>query len=182
MNTYIALLRGINVGGHKKIPMAELRELLSNLGLVNVDSYIQSGNVVFQSSEKSKEKLELKIHNAIKKHFGFEVPILVKTHKEIQQIFDDCPFLEEKKVISYFTMLYSVPDKNLVEDVAQISYPNEEFIIADACIYYYSSVGYGNAKFNSNFFERKLKTTATARNYKTMVKLMTMSGLNKKDQ
>lgn len=181
MKTYIALLRGINVGGHKKILMRELRELLSKVGLEDVQTYIQSGNVILQSPEENMEKLELKIHDAIKKHFGFEVPVLVKTPGELQQTFDDCPFPEEKKVNSYFTMLYTVPDKELVEGVSQISYPNEEFVITESCIYFYCSVGYGNAKFNNNFFERKLKTTATARNYKTMVKLNAMSSANKKD-
>jgi len=181
MKTYIALLRGINVGGHKKISMAELRELLSKVGLKDVQTYIQSGNVVFKSSEGNKEKLKLKIHNAIKKHFGFEVPVLVKTPERLQQIFDECPFPEEKKVNSYFTALYTIPDNNLVEGVSQISYPNEEFVITESCIYYFCSVGYGNAKFNSNFFERKLKTTATARNYRTMVKLIAMSSVIKKD-
>ena len=181
METYIALLRGINVGGHKKIPMPELRELLSKEGLENVQTYIQSGNVIFQTSKENIEKLEIKIHDTINKHFGFEVPVLLKNTEGLLQIFDDCPFPEEKKVNSYFTMLYTVPDKNLVEDVSQISYPNEEFIITESCIYFYCSIGYGNAKFNSNFFERKLKTTATARNYKTMVKLIAMSSVNKKD-
>mgnify|MGYP000852606772 CR=1 FL=1 len=181
METYIALLRGVNVGGHKKIPMAELRRYLSKEGLKNVQTYIQSGNVIFQSSEENIEKLELKMHNAINKYFGFEVPILVKTPEGLQQIFDACPFPEEKKGNCYFTMLYTLPDQNLVEDVSQISYPNEEFFITESCIYFYCSVGYGNAKFNSNFFERKLKTTATARNYKTMLKLIAMSSVNKKD-
>ena len=175
MKTFIALLRGVNVGGHKKIPMAELRELLTKVGLKHVQTYIQSGNVVFQSSEENIEKLEIKIHDAINKHFEFKVPVSVKTPEGLQRIFDDCPFPEEKKVNSYFTVLYTVPDKNLVEGVSQISYPNEEFIITEWCIYFYCSVGYGNAKFNSNFFERKLKTTATARNYKTIVKLLSLS-------
>ncbi len=175
MKAYIALLRGINVSGQKKIPMAELRELLSNIGLEAVQTYIQSGNVIFSSSEKEIQKLELKIHEAIKTHFGFEVPILVKTPKELQKVFDDCPFPEEKKVNSYFTLLYAIPDKDLIVDASKISYPNEEFVIINDCIYFYSSTGYGKAKYNNNFFERKLKTTATARNYKTMVKLLELS-------
>ena len=112
--------------------------------------YIQSRNVVFQSSEGNKEKLELKTHDTINEYFGFEVPVLVNTPEGLQQIFDECPFSEEKEVNCYFTMLYTVPDKNLVEGVSQISYPNEEFIITESCNYYFCSVGYGNAKFNSN--------------------------------
>lgn len=175
MNTYIALLRGINVGGHKKIPMADLRELLAKAGLKNVQTYIQSGNVIFQSVEDDNCKLEEKIYNTIKTHFGFEVPILIKTSDALQQIFDVCPFVEEKKVNSYFTLLFAIPEKDVIEEVSKISYPNEEFIITKNCIYFHSSVGYGNVKFNNNYFERKLKTTATARNYKTMVKLLSLS-------
>ena len=175
MKTYIVLLRGINVGGHKKVLMAELRELLSNSGFKNVRTYIQSGNVILESSEDSSKTIEDIIHKAINAHFGFEVPVLVSTRQELQAVFDNCPFLEEKKINSYFVLLYSVPEKNLIESVSHISYPNEEFIIADTCIYFYCSMGYGSVKFNSNLFERKLKTTATTRNYKTMVKLLSLS-------
>lgn len=175
MNTYIALLRGINVAGQKKVPMAELRDLLSKSGLKNVKTYIQSGNVIFQSSERDIQKLELIIHKAIKQHFGFEVPVLIKTPQELQMIFDACPFPEEEKINSYFTLLYTIPEKNLVEDVSKISHQNEAFIITDNCIYFYSAIGYGRTKYNNNFFERKLKTTATARNYKTMLKLLSLS-------
>lgn len=179
MKTYIALLRGINVSGQKKVPMAALRELLSDSGLKGVETYIQSGNVIFKSPEKDIQKLELKIHEAIKTHFGFEVPILVKTPEYLQGVFDNCPFPEEKKTNSYFTLLYTVPDKNLIKEAANMSYPNEEFVITNDCIYFYCSTGYGKAKYSNNFFERKLKTTATARNYKTMVKLIAMSSVNK---
>ncbi|NMH87266.1 DUF1697 domain-containing protein [Flavivirga algicola] len=172
MKKYIALLRGINVSGQKKIPMAELRELLTNSGLEEVQTYIQSGNVIFKSTEKDSQKLELKIHKAIKTHFGFEVPILIKTPEDLQKVFDDCPFPEEKKINSYFTLLYAIPDKDLIAEASKMSYSNEEFVITDTCIYFYCSMGYGKAKYNNNFFERKLKTTSTARNYKTMVKLL----------
>lgn len=181
MNTYIALLRGINVSGQKKMPMAELRELLSNLGLKNVRTYIQSGNVIFQSTEGLTGNLELQIQDAIKKYFDFEVPVIVKTKIELQRIFDDCPFNLEKKAHSYFMMLYSIPAKANVDEVSEISYSNEEFVITDNCVYFHSSIGYGKAKCNNNFFERKLKVIATARNYKTMVKLLAMSEENEKD-
>jgi len=85
--------------------------------------YIQSRNVVFQSSEGNKEKLELKTHDTINEYFGFEVPVLVITSEWLQRIFDIFPFSEVNKVNCYFTMLYTVPDKNLVEGVFQISYP-----------------------------------------------------------
>ena len=178
MKTYIALLRGINVSGQKKVPMAELRKLLSDLGLINVQTYIQSGNVIFQSSEKNRSTLEHLIQKAIAYHFGFEVPILVRMEREIKSILDACPFSKEKKENGYFTLLHSAPDEGLVKETNSISYPNEEFHISDTCVYFFSSIGYGNAKCNNNFFERKLKVDATTRNYKTMVKLLSLCAEN----
>ncbi|MGC6429925.1 MAG: DUF1697 domain-containing protein [Jejuia sp.] len=175
MTKYIALLRGINVSGQKKIPMAELRKILSEVGLENVQTYIQSGNVIFQSLETKKQVLTSKIQESIKACFGFEVPILVLKPEDLQQIFDSCPFPQEKKENSYFMMLYSEADDVLVEEISKISYPNEEFLITDSAVYFYCSVGYGKAKLGNNFFERKLKVTATARNYNTMVKLLSLS-------
>ena len=175
MNTYIALLRGINVGGHKKILMADLRKLLEKLNFKNIKTYIQSGNVVLQSSEEDVTSIESKIKNQILKQYNFEVPVLVKTRKEFNSIIDACPFSEDEKEKSYFLLLYSNPDDELVQITNLISYPNEEFSIAENCIYFYSSIGYGRTKFGNNFFERKLKVSITARNYRTMVKLIEMA-------
>ena len=175
MKVYIALLRGINVGGHKIILMAELRELLTSNGLSNVKTYIQSGNVIFNTLEEEIAVLEDKIKKVIMDRFGFEVSVIVKTRAQLQRIFNNCPFSEEKKENSYFTLLHTIPAKKLIESVSNISYPNEEFVVTGPCIYFYSAMGYGKVKFNNNFFERKLKTSATARNYKTMVKLLSLS-------
>lgn len=175
MKTYIGLLRGINVGGHKKVPMAELRELLAKSGLENVKTYIQSGNIIFQSTEGDKTKLEAIIKKAIFDDFGFEVAVMVRTRNDLVTIFDNSPFTEDKKRNSYFTMLSEIPDKDLVEEASQKTYVNEEYKILKDCIYFFCANGYGNAKFNLNFFERKLKVNATSRNYKTMVKLLSLS-------
>lgn len=175
MNVYIALLKGINVGGHRKIPMAELRELLSTSGLQNVQTYIQSGNVLFESSKNDIRILETLIQKAILNRFGFEVVVLVRTRSDLKRIFDDCPFQEEKKKASYFTMLRDIPDQELVKVASEKIYEGEEYKILNDCIYFYCYKGYGQSKFNMNFFERKLKTIGTSRNYKTMIKLLEMS-------
>ena len=174
MKTYIALLKGINVGGHKKVPMAELRDLLSKSGFQNVQTYIQSGNVVFQSSEETKN-LEDKIQNAISSHFGFEVSVIVKTNAELRLIFDSCPFENAKKEKSYFIILNKIPERNLIEEVNKISYDDEEIIIKNNCLYFYCSKGFGQAKFNMSTYERKLNLVGTSRNYNTMVKLLSLS-------
>ena len=175
MNTYIALLRGINVGGHKKVPMAELRELLSKSGLENVKTYIQSGNVVFQSLIDDVKVLENDIQKSIIDRFGFDVSVLVRTREQLYAIFDNCPFPKEKKVNSYFAMLTEVPNKNLVEEAYEKTYENEEYVILNDCLYFFCAKGYGNAKFSMNYFEKKLEVAATSRNYKTMVKLLSLS-------
>ena len=177
MQTYVALLRGINVGGHKKVPMSELRDLLTNAGFQNVQTYIQSGNVIFQSSKKASE-LETEIQKIILNHFGFEVPVIVKTNNELQTIFNRCPFSEEKKENSYFILLSGIPNEHVIEKTQGILYENEEVVIKNDCLYFYSSTGYGRTKFDMNTYERKLKVTGTARNYKTMVKLLSLSTEN----
>lgn len=174
MKTHIAFLRGINVSGQNKVPMSELRDLLSRQGFQNVQTYIQSGNIIFESNSHDKMVMESQIYDAIKHHFGFEVSILVKTQGELKTIFDACPFSEEKKINSYFMLLYSMPEPSLINRLREMSYPKEEFYITGSCVYFYSQNGYGKAKCNNNFFERKLKVVATARNYKTITKLLSL--------
>ena len=155
--------------------MAELRELLTKSGFENVKTYIQSGNIILRSSEENTQKIEEIITNAMIDHFRFEVYVLVKTRTDLQRIFDTCPFSEEKKKTSYFTMLHSTPDDELVKVASEKVYEGEEYVIIKDCIYFYCAKGYGQAKFNMNLFERKLKTASTSRNYRTMVKLLSLS-------
>lgn len=181
MNTYIVLLRGINVGGHKKIPMAELREVLTKAGFENVRTYIQSGNIILQSSEKNRRSIEEKTQKVILEHFKFDVPVIARTRVELQQIFGACPFSEEEEENSYYIILSEIPKNESVDEVMQITYDKEEFHIINDCLYFHSSIGYGNSKFNMKLFEKKLNVNATSRNYKTMVKLIAMSSENEKD-
>jgi uncharacterized protein (DUF1697 family) len=175
MKTYIILLKGINVGGHKKVPMAELRELLTKSGFENVKTYIQSGNVILQSSEKNIPKIEEIIKNAILNYFRFEVCVLVITRPNLKRIFDDCPFSEEKKKASYFMMLHDTPSNELIKVASEKVYEGEDYEIINDCIYFFFENGIGSSKFNANYFESKLKTFATSRNYNTMVKLLSLS-------
>ena len=157
MNTYIALLRGINVGGHKKILMADLRILFEKLGFENVRTYIQSGNVVFQTKEDNLGLIEDRIKHQILKQYDFEVPILIKTRKELQSIVNNYPFAHEKMEKSHFTLLFTPPIKELIHETNKVNYPNEEFSITNKCIYFYCSTGHARVKCNGNFFEKKIK-------------------------
>ena len=173
MYRYIALLRGINVGGHKKILMADLRTMLESIGLKDVQTYIQSGNVVFTSSEG--KNLSEKISEAIKREYGFEVPVLIKKASEMEQIIKACSFSGEKKEKSYFTLLFEIPSEENIEKTNKLNYPNEEFKITKDCVYFFCATGYGQAKSSGNLFENKLKVVATARNYRTMMKLIALA-------
>ena len=92
MNKHIAILRGINVGGRRKIKMADLKALLAKLNFENVITYIQSGNIVFESSLTDRTQLETSIAQSIHDNYGFDVPVIVRTVAEIQQIYSSHPF------------------------------------------------------------------------------------------
>ncbi len=175
MNTYIALIRGINVGGHNKLPMVDLRSELQLAGLDKVQTYIQSGNVIFESNLSEQTKLEVLIRKVIESKFGFEVPILVRSHQDLQRIVERYPFAPELIEKSYFIILNKIPDQELIEAVSEIKFENEQFEIVDDCLYFHSAHGYGRTKFNMKSFENKLQVVGTSRNYKTMLKLLALS-------
>lgn len=179
MKTYIALLRGINVSGHRKIKMADLRQLLGELGFGSVKTYIQSGNVVFESSETDTLLLERQIKDGIAKTFGFDVPVVIKDHAQLCAIIGESPFREAEDLAAnriYYALLKTEPDHADIANLDQRDYPNERFVIRPNCVYLNCHLGAGQAKLDNNIIERKLKVQATTRNHKTMLKLIELSG------
>ena len=173
MQTYIALLRGINVSGQKKITMAELKVIFEKLNFENVRTYIQSGNVIFESTKTNETDLATKTNAEILKHYGFDVPTLVLTSSYIKRVLKNNPWNKDKNTDQmYFTFLHKIPTEEYIELVSNISHPPEEFVIDKDVIYFYSPNGYGRAKMNNNFFENKLKVKATTRNWKTLNKIL----------
>jgi len=175
MNTYIALLRGINVGGQKKIKMAELRSVLENMGLKNVQTYIQSGNIVFGHNDTDKKALEIRVHDKIEKHFGFDVPVLILEPKDVDRILNESPFEDDGDNKLYYVLLKNAPNEGLKVAFNNLKFDQEDFHITDTCVYLFCRNGYGNAKLNNNLIERKLNVEATTRNHKTMLKLLELS-------
>lgn len=179
MLTYIALLRGINVSGQKKIRMPDLRELFMALGYLNVVSYIQSGNVVFKYEKKDPCLLEEEIQIAIKDRFGFDVAVIVKTGEGWNDILEANPFKEMTIAEGnkmYYVLFKHTPEISLVEALKAEKYENEICTIIGDCGYLVCFIGMGKAKLNNNLLERKLKVSATTRNHRTMVKLLEISG------
>jgi len=175
MESYIALLRGINVSGQKKIKMDDLRNYLEALDFRNVQTYIQSGNIVFKHKKTPIINLEELIKNKILEKYGFQVPVLIKTPAEVTSILNNIPFENIDYSKLYFTLLNEIPQSALIDKLKEFSFPPEEYVINGTSIYFYSPNGYGRAKMNNNFFEKKLKVKATTRNWKTMNKLIEIS-------
>ena len=175
MQTYIVFLKGINVGGHKKIPMSALRTILESVDFNKVRTYIQSGNVILTSDLHDRYAIEKKVKHAIETQFGYEVSVLAMTRPELQSIFDRCPFSDEERKKTYFMLLHETPSQNMINSASEKVYEGETYLIIQNCIYYYSEKGFGKSKFNTNLFERRLNTFATARNYNTILKLLSLS-------
>ena len=176
MNTYLVFLRGINVSGQKKIKMVDLKEGLEKLGFKKVRTYIQSGNIVLETSRTNHNGIQADIKNRIKTDFGFDVPVLLKTITSLQEILRDNPFKEvvAKKNL-YFTLLHTSPTKELVEGFNKLHFKNEDFHIAGQCVYLNCKQGAGKAKLNNNLIENKLRLTATTRNLNTMLKMIALA-------
>lgn len=179
MNTYIGLLRGINVSGQRMIAMKDLKALLIKAGYENVMTYIQSGNIVFKSSETSKKTLTKDIGDVIEKQFNFRVPILILSAEEVENIIKKNPYNDGKKDASklHVTFLDSMPEKKLLETTRDEKFQSDEFHIDNTIIYLYCPDGYGMTKFSTMFFERKLAVTATTRNWKTLLELEKLANI-----
>lgn len=178
MESYIALLRGINVGGQKKIKMADLRTLLGKLPFEKVETYVQSGNIVFKAKEKNVSNVEKMIEKAIQDAYDFEVPTLVKTPAELKHVLENNPFLNNPETATerlYMTFLKEEPAAERIEKLKTFDYSPEDYRLEGKDLYFFAPNGYGRAKMNNNFFENKLKVVATTRNWRTVNKLYEMS-------
>ena len=149
LKTYISILRGINVSGQKKILMADLKLLYKELGFANVQTYIQSGNVVFEYKETKASRLQVMIFEKIKNHYAFEVPNLILTPKEIEETLSNNPYQNIEK--PYFTFLSELPTQENIDILNSFSFDNEFFELKGKVIYAHYPNGAGRAKMNNNF-------------------------------
>ncbi|MFJ8590911.1 DUF1697 domain-containing protein [Streptomyces sp. NPDC093598] len=177
--TYAALLRGINVGGSRKVPMADLRTLLTDLGLDDVRTYLQSGQAAFASGHGTEESLAGDIAQAIEKRFGFGVDVIVRDHAYLRSIADACPFpaadLEPKQLhVTYFSAPVT-PDR--FAEIDQDAYLPEEFRLGDRALYLYAPNGLGRSKLAEHLSKPRINkgVIATTRNWNTVVKLLEMT-------
>ncbi len=179
MKTHISILRGINVGGQHTIKMDSLKAIYEDLGYINVRTYIQSGNVVFQNKESPSDELEIKITSKIASKFGFDVPVIVLSHAELQKIVNGNPFLNEPTIElppHHITFLSKAPDPEKWHTLLNLNIQTEDkFKLIHKSIYLYCPNGYGKTKLTNGFFEQKLGITATTRNWRTTLELHRMA-------
>jgi uncharacterized protein (DUF1697 family) len=155
--------------------MADLKIIFEELGCINIQTYIQSGNVSYKTSETNISQI---IRTSIQQKFGFEVPVQVFNSDRIRLIVSANPFLKDRTADVRFlhvTFLDSIPNKQLVELLEETRFKNEEFRIIENIVYLFCPNGYGKAKLNNNLLERKLKVSATTRNWKTALKIASMT-------
>ncbi|WP_074467938.1 DUF1697 domain-containing protein [Streptomyces sp. WMMB 714] len=170
MTTYAALLRGINVGGHRKVPMDRLRELMSGLGWVDVRTYLQSGNAVFTTDDADPGPL---LERAVAEHFGFEVPCLVRTAEELRAVAAACPYpaaeLDPAKLLVLF--LEEAPPKGHFDSIDASSFAPDVFEHVGSAVYCYFPDGMGRSRLPAALEAVRPRVTMTGRNWRTVQRL-----------
>ena len=175
---YIALLRGINVSGKNLIKMDPLKFSLEKLNFKNIKTYIQSGNIVFESEEKDVSELGNQIRKIILTDFSCEVPVMVIESAEFKEIVTQNPFAIQENRDSKFihlTFLIEQIETSKTSLILEKCAENEELVFGKRIVYLYLPSGYGNTKLSNTFIEKKLKNLATTRNWNTCLELLDLS-------
>lgn len=171
---YVAFLRGINVGGKNKVKMETLREICGSLGFQNVKTYINSGNVVFETSKTGDKKLAAKIESAIEKEFSLSIRVMVRSISEIEEIIKNNPFdgqFENDKDLHVFFLDEALPKEKQEQLLANNS-EKEMFAIGKREIYCLLRVSVLDSLMGRDYIGKKLKVSATARNWRTVNKIL----------
>jgi uncharacterized protein (DUF1697 family) len=175
---YIALLRGINIGPHKRIKMEALQQAMRELGFDDVKTYIQSGNVVFKTATTDATRLANKIEKKLLSAFGFPVPVIVRTPAELHQVIQKNSFLKESGIDSaklHVTFLSGSPEKAVLKSLDTIAAGPDRVRWNDKEIYLHCPNGYGETKLSNSTLEKALSVQATTRNWETVTKLYEMT-------
>lgn len=173
---FIALLRGVNVGGNTKVNMAELRASCERLGYTNVRTYINSGNIVLDSADADAGKIASQIHNAIRDDFGLDVSVMVRSMEELQQVIANNPFdgrFESHKDMHVFFLADELPDDKL--ELLLTQHSDDQLIAVNGrTVYCLLRISVVDSTLGKGFLDRKLKVPATARNWRTVKTLAEM--------
>lgn len=173
MATYLALFRGINMGGHGRLPMKELVSLLEEVGCRNMRTYIQSGNVIFESASRNRGKLSIALTASIFQRFGFSPKVMLLTAAELQSAIAHNPFPTDDGKALHFLFLEEQPANPDLGRLNTLKTGSEKFRLVDKVFYFYAPDGVGRSKLATNA-ERCLGVASTGRNWNTITALATM--------
>ena len=170
----VALFRGINVGGHRKVAMKDLKAMHEALGLKNVIPYIQSGNIIFTCDDAEVTNVQSRIEDGFEKQFGFHAEVIIRTAAELGEVIENTPFRDqpakepERIVVMFLTSHVAA---NVQQELLKAyNGPEEIFLLGkDMYIYYPDSIG--RSKLSGSWLEKKLSTSGTARNWNTVLKV-----------
>jgi len=172
----IALLRGINLGSHRRVDMAALRDLLAGLGYRDVRTFLQSGNVVFTSRE-SPVRLQRDLEKQIAAELGIDVQALVRTRDELADVVEQNPLEDVAHNPSRYlvSFLSAKPAAKVVRDLATVDVTPEQFVVSGREIYAWHPDGVQRSRLGKLLSEERLGVTATARNWNTVTKLLALA-------
>lgn len=171
MKTYVLLLRGVMPTGKNRVPMAELRVALTDAGLADVRTYIQSGNAI-AASHLDHVAISQLVHDTIKQKIGADITVITRTAEEIKHVLAGNPFPDADPSRLYFSMLSSPPAPNLLQEFLEIDFAQDEIKVVGDTIYTLYATKLSDSRFTNNFFEKKLKIASTTRNFNTMTRLV----------
>ena len=177
LSTYIAFLRGINVGGKNILPMPALVEMFTRCGCADVRSYIQSGNIIFSASAACAKKLPINVAKEIEKRFDIRPPIILRTAEALAAAAATNPFLARGADADFLHVgfLAAAPDAQKIKSLDHNRSPGDSFQILGQHIYLHLPNGMGKTKLTNAWFDAKLETISTFRNWRTVQKLVEMS-------
>jgi uncharacterized protein (DUF1697 family) len=179
MQTYIALLRGINVGGHNPLKMDELKKLFISLSFTNITTIIQSGNIIFSTAKVNTDILNNEITAAIKEQFNFAVGCVVLTIQEFTEMVKHNVFVKDKPIETlHVTLLQRLPQKEKSKALNNFPKTDVEFNLINKAVYLFCPQSYSSNKLTNTVLEKVLGVQATTRNWKTILRLLEIANNN----
>jgi uncharacterized protein (DUF1697 family) len=171
--SHLALLRGINVGGTNKLPMKDLAGFFTEAGCTEVSTFIQSGNVIFRADQRTLKGLHARITQRITEQFGYRIPVMLRTAQELADAVANNPFLTPvaDDNCHYLMFLADEPGADDVRSLEPDRSPGDEYFVRGRDVYMYLRTGAAHTKLTNAWFDRKLKTVSTSRNWRTVLKL-----------
>ncbi|MPZ64856.1 MAG: DUF1697 domain-containing protein [Pseudonocardiaceae bacterium] len=174
MTSYVALLRGVNVGGRQQVPMAELRAMLGSLGHTDVTTYLNSGNAVFSNARDDVDGLAREIEERIERDLGIGVTVILRTGSQLAAAIDANPYpaaTADPKTL-HVGFMSAAPDPERLSGIDQGGFGPDESTLGDGVVYLHYPNGAGRSKLTTDVLERRLGVRITARNWNTVTKLL----------